>query len=67
MHTNDLISYYFTKETLGHNYYKFTPACVASTGDIRLSNNATGNAYISIGGKGLGENLIVTFDEPIEQ
>lgn len=67
MHTTAIQSTYFTKETLGDKYYKFTPAYAASTGNTRLSNITTGNAYISLGGKGFGEGLIVTFDEPIEE
>ena len=63
------LSTYFSVETLGDKYYKLTPLMVAETGRNKLASTwiSTINvSHIAISGNGSGENLIVTFDEPIE-
>lgn len=46
---------YFTLETLGENYYKFT-----------ITNNDIKDHWYCMSLVGTGENLIITHDEPIE-
>ena len=60
---------YFTVETLGEQYYKLTPLMVEETGRNKLASTwitTTNISHIAISGNGSGENLIITFDEPIE-
>ena len=59
--TANMLSTYFTIETLGTNYYKLTP--IESAFD-NWSGSPIGCMMMSM--KGSGANLIVTTDEPIE-
>jgi len=59
---------YFTVETLGEQYYKLTPLMVEETGRNKLASTwitTTNVSHIAISGNGSGDNLIITFDEPI--
>lgn len=63
------LSTFFTVDTLGDKYYKLMPIIVEETGRNKLASTwiSTINvSHIAISGNGSGENLIVTFDEPIE-
>ena len=63
------LSTYFTVETLGDKYYKLTPIMVEETGRNKMASvwiSTINVSHIVISGNGSGEDLIVTFDEPIE-
>ena len=66
---NNALSKYFTIETLGNNYIKLTPILSSSgTTSMLVSTVATStNArFVRFSLKGMGTNLIITLNEPIE-
>lgn len=63
-HSTGIAQYYITEE-LGDKYYKLTPAYAASTGNTRLSGYGTGTLYVRFSFTGVGENLVMTLDQPI--
>lgn len=64
-HSTNIAQYYKTEE-LGDKYYKLTPAYAASTGNTRLSGYGTGTLYIRFSFTGVGENLVMTLNQPIQ-
>ena len=61
------ISTYFSIEVLGEQYYKLSP--ISDGNSSVLSSSATSNienGYIAWSLIGTGNNVVVTFDEPIE-
>ena len=64
-HTTDFTHFYIVEE-LDEKYYKITPAYAESTGNVRLSEIGTGTLYVRFSFTGVGENLIMTLDQPIE-
>jgi hypothetical protein len=64
-HSTYMAQYYITEE-LGDKYYKLTPAYAESTGHTRLSGYGTGTLYVRFSFTGVGENLVMTLDQPIE-
>lgn len=62
------IPVYYTVEELGEQYYRLTPA-LRENGESQLGyvydNTVSGFVRFSL--LGTGENLIITFDEPIEE
>ena len=64
-HSTNIAQYYITEE-LSEQYYKLTPAYAASTGNTRLSGYGTGTLYVRFSFTGVGENLVMTLDQPIE-
>ena len=57
---NNKMSDIFTFETLGTNYYKFT-----YTASGKLLHRTDNTYYFRISLKGTGENLVITYDQPI--
>lgn len=64
-HNSTGIAQYYITEELSEQYYKLTPAYAASTGNTRLSGYGTGTLYVRFSFTGVGENLVMTLDQPI--
>ena len=66
---NNALSKYFTVETLGDKYIKLTPILSASgTNSMLVSTvaSSTNARFMRFSLKGMGANLIITLNEPIE-
>ena len=66
---NQVLSKYFTVETLGDKYIKLTPIASTSGAYSKLVEtvaSAVNARFVRISLKGTGANLIITMDEPIE-
>lgn len=59
---------YFDIEVLGDQYYKLTPVASGETSMIFASQTYRihDGSYVALSVKGRGQDLIITFDEPIE-
>lgn len=65
-HLGTGVENYYAVEELGEQYYKLSPAYAESTGNTRLSGYGTGTLYVRFSFTGVGENLVMTLDQPIE-